>query len=217
MIHDFLKLEHKTFYMCHHAISLFLDAVCLQVPPKMWGTFEPRGRVEPNKPSMYYYAHMDTLGDTTQPAKRRKLDVSVKVEEDSSMEDSEEAEETEEQESGDEGFRMAPHTTGEEEGEAESQQQEGEEEEQHGGLQAQWKSTRVKFTPSKLPPSAHLVPQEALTVASPVGDVRLVGALFRRIDEGEPPAQRRVSLPQISLAVLESQVVLVGQSVRVVT
>lgn len=64
-IHDFLRLEHKTFYMCHHAISLFLDVVPLQVPPEIWGTFEPRGRVEPNKPTMYYYTHLDTLGDTT--------------------------------------------------------------------------------------------------------------------------------------------------------
>lgn len=46
--------------------------------------------------------------------------MSVEVEDDSSTEDSEEeAEETEEQESGDEGFRMAPHTAGEDEGEAE--------------------------------------------------------------------------------------------------
>lgn len=28
-IHDFLRLEHKTFYMCHHAINLFLDDVRL--------------------------------------------------------------------------------------------------------------------------------------------------------------------------------------------
>lgn len=77
-------------------------------------------------------------------------------------------------------------------------------EDQHGGLQAQWKSTRVKFTPPKLS-SAHLVPQEALTVASPVGDVRPVGVLFRKINEGEPPAQWRVSLLQINLAVLASE------------
>lgn len=96
---------------------------------------------------------------------------------------------------------MAPHTVVEDEGEAESQQPEEEEgEDQHGGLRAQWKSTRVKFTPPKLS-SAHLVPQDALTVASPVGDVRPVGVLFRKINEGEPPAQRRVSLPQISLVV----------------
>lgn len=97
-IHDFLKLEHKTFYMCHHAISLFLDVVRPQVPQEMWGTFEPRGWVEPNKLTMYYYAHLDTLGDTAQPTKRRKkLDASVEVEDVSNTEDSEEeAKETEE-------------------------------------------------------------------------------------------------------------------------
>ncbi|XP_057855203.2 uncharacterized protein LOC131064892 [Cryptomeria japonica] len=205
-IHDFLRLEHKMFYMCHHAISLFLDVVRLQVPPEIWGTFEPRGRVEPNKPTMYYYIHLDTLGDTTQPTKkRRKLHTSIEVEDVSSAEDSsEEVEMTEDQESGDEGFHLAGHIAVEEEGETESQQQEEEEEEQQGGLRAQWKSTRVKFTPSKLS-SAHLVPQEALAVASPMGDVRPIGVLFQKINEGEPPAQRRVSLPQISLVILTAK------------
>lgn len=45
-------------------------------------------------------------------------------------------------------------------------------------------------------------------MANLVGDVRLVGVLFRRIDGVEQPTQRWVSLPQISLVVLESQVVL---------
>lgn len=130
---------------------------------------------------MYYYIHLDTLGDTAQPTrKRRKLDTSVEIEEVSSAEDSEEVEETEEQESSDEEFHLSGHTTVEEEEETESWQQEEEEEEeeeQQGGLRAQWKSTRVKFTPSKLS-LAHLVPQEALAVANPVGDVRSVGVLF---------------------------------------
>lgn len=137
-IHDFLRLEHKTFYMCHHAISLFLDVVRLQVPPEMWGTFELHGRVEPNKPTIYYYTHLDTLGDTVQPTKkRRKLDASIEVKDVSNVEDSEEVEEIEVQESGDEGSHLAGHTVVEEEGETESQQQEEEEEEeQHGGLWA---------------------------------------------------------------------------------
>lgn len=42
-------------------------------------------------------------------------------------------------------------------------------------------------------------------VASPMGDVRLVGVLFRKINEGESQAQRRVSLPQISLVVLVAE------------
>lgn len=66
---------------------------------------------------------------------------------------------------------------------------------------------QVKFTPSKLSSSAHLVLREALTIASSVGDVLRVGVLFRKINEGELPAQRQVSIPQISLVVLESQVV----------
>lgn len=120
----------------------------------------------------------------------------MEIEEFSSAEDSEEVEETEEQESGDEGFHLLGHTAVEEEEETESwQQAEEEEEEQQGGLWAQWKSTRVKFTPSKLS-SAHLVLQEALMVVNPVEDVRPVGVLFWKINEGEPPAQRRVSLPQ---------------------
>lgn len=118
-IHDFLRLEHKTFYMCHHAIGLFLDAARLQVPPEVWGTFEPRRRVEPNKPTMYYYIHLDTLGDTAQPTrKRRKLDASMEIEEVSSAKDLE----VEETESGDEGFHLAGHTAVEEEEETESWQ-----------------------------------------------------------------------------------------------
>lgn len=167
--------------------------------------FEPHGRVEPNKPTMYYYIHLDILGDTAQPTrKRRKLDTFVEVEEVSSAEESEEAEEIEELESGDEGFHLLEHTIVEEETES-CKQEEDEEEEQQGGLRAQWKSMRIKFMPSKLA-SAHLVPQEALAVASLVGDVRPVGVLFQKISEGEPPAQRRVSLPQISLAVLAAKI-----------
>lgn len=137
---------------------------------------------------MYYYIHLDILDNTTQPTwKRRKLDTSVEIEEVSSAKDSEEVEEAKEQESGDEGFHLSEHTAIEEETES-LQQEEDEEEEQQGGLRAQWKSTRVKFTPSKLA-SARLVPQKALAVASLVRDVRPVGVLFQKIREGEQPAQ----------------------------
>lgn len=96
-IHDFLSLEHKTFYMCHHAICLFLEVVRTQVPSEK-GKFQSQGRVEPNKPAMYYWIHWDTLGgDAIQSArKKRKQD----EEEGSSNEDTEvEEEETEDLES----------------------------------------------------------------------------------------------------------------------
>lgn len=51
-------------------------------------------------------------------------------------------------------------------------------------------------------------------MASAVGNIRPVGVLFKRIDERELLAQRRVSLPHISLAILESQVVPTAERTR---
>ena len=48
--------------MPHHAVALFLEAVRLQVSSEHRGTLVPTSRVEPYRPAMTYWLHLDTLG-----------------------------------------------------------------------------------------------------------------------------------------------------------
>lgn len=71
-IHEFLMLKHKAFYMPFHAIGLFLEVVRTQVPSErhVWKT---QNRVDPSRPPIFYWTHLDTFigsGDI-QPSRKQ--------------------------------------------------------------------------------------------------------------------------------------------------
>lgn len=92
---EFLELRHKAFYMPHYSVSLFLEAVRLQVSSEHQGTLVPASRVEPYRPTMTYWLHLDTLGvgfhSHGEPTKK-KARQAVVAEEDEDQVSSEDAE-----------------------------------------------------------------------------------------------------------------------------
>lgn len=60
-LREFMELKHKAFYVPHHTVALFLEAVRTQVSSEHRGTLVPTSRVELYKPAMTYWLHLDTL------------------------------------------------------------------------------------------------------------------------------------------------------------
>ncbi len=60
---EFMILQHRMFFMLHHAIGLFLEAVVNQIP---LDDFEVplRGKLAPGEPPIFYWRHLD-MGETT--------------------------------------------------------------------------------------------------------------------------------------------------------
>ena len=58
---EFMTLQHRTFFMPHHAIGLFLEAAASQIP---LDDFEapPRGKLADGEPPIFYWRHLDTGG-----------------------------------------------------------------------------------------------------------------------------------------------------------
>ena len=86
---EFMTLQHRTFFMPHHAIGLFLEAATSQIP---LDDFEapPRGKLTDEEPPIFYWRHLD-MGGTTTNQKRviRGLDASGDT--DSGQEDTSES------------------------------------------------------------------------------------------------------------------------------
>lgn len=57
-MYEFMKLQHKTFYMPHYAIGFFLDANHTPIPH---GALEIKseGCMAPIEPSILYWQHLD--------------------------------------------------------------------------------------------------------------------------------------------------------------
>lgn len=97
------------------------------------------------------------------------------------------------------GFRMAPHNVDldeVEEVEGVEVQPEGEEEVERPSVQEKtiaW----VKFAAPKLPPSAHLVPPQALTMATPLRDTTPVDVLFRKFSKDPHGHLSECSCPRL--------------------
>lgn len=58
---EFVILQHRTFFMPHHAIGLFLEAAVNQIP---MDDFEapPQGKLTLGEPLIFYWRHLDTSG-----------------------------------------------------------------------------------------------------------------------------------------------------------
>ena len=58
---ELMTLQHRTFFMPHHAIGLFLEVVVNQVP---LDDFEapPRGKLANREPPIFYWRHLDMGG-----------------------------------------------------------------------------------------------------------------------------------------------------------
>ena len=60
---EFMTLQHKTFYMPHYAIGLFLDAIARMIPND---ALEAKLRpLALGKPPIMQWMHLDTLGTKT--------------------------------------------------------------------------------------------------------------------------------------------------------
>lgn len=97
-VKEFMLLKHKTLYIPHHVIALFLEALRTQVAPEHRGNFLATSRVEPYKPAMYYWLHLDTFEvvHTEALEKRARQEPCMEVgmeEEDNSQEEEEIGEE----------------------------------------------------------------------------------------------------------------------------
>ncbi len=58
---EFMTLQHRTFFMPHHAIDLFMEATVNQIP---MDDFEapPQGKLAQEEPPIFYWRHLDTGG-----------------------------------------------------------------------------------------------------------------------------------------------------------
>lgn len=86
---EFMMLQYKKFYMPHHAIGLFLDAVCTQITPGSQ-PLEPQGRVAPDQPPIFYWSHLDVLAHGVEArlgTKRKKAAMSDTESDDFDAED----------------------------------------------------------------------------------------------------------------------------------
>ena len=73
-MHEFMTLQHKTFYMPHYAIGLFLDATTWMIPEDR---LEARPRpLAPGEPPIMQWKHLDTTSGQkgTAGQKRPRLD-----------------------------------------------------------------------------------------------------------------------------------------------
>ena len=69
---EFITLQHKTFYMPHYAIGLFLDAIVQMIP---MDALEAKPRpLAPSEPPIMQWRHLDTLGTKTTEQKRPRAD-----------------------------------------------------------------------------------------------------------------------------------------------
>ena len=57
-MHEFMTLQHKTFYMPHYAIGLFLDAAVRMIPADDLEA-QP-GPLAPDEPPIMRWKHLDT-------------------------------------------------------------------------------------------------------------------------------------------------------------
>lgn len=71
-VKEAMLLKHKTLYVPHHLIALFLEALRTQVALENRGGFVASSRVEPYKPAMHYWLHLDTFTVTTKTTPRKK-------------------------------------------------------------------------------------------------------------------------------------------------
>ena len=86
---EFMTLQHRTFFMPHHAIGLFLEAIVNQLP---LDDFEvpSKGKLAEGEPPIFYWRHLDTGGTTARQKKVfRGLEASVDT--DSRREDTSES------------------------------------------------------------------------------------------------------------------------------
>ena len=58
---EFMMLQHRTFFIPHHAIGLFLEVAASQIP---LDDFEapPRGKLADGEPPIFNWRHLDTGG-----------------------------------------------------------------------------------------------------------------------------------------------------------
>lgn len=78
-----MLLKHKTLYVPHHIIALFLEALRTQVALENRGGFVASSRVEPYKPAMYYWLHLDTftvVATETTPRKKARQELAGSME-----------------------------------------------------------------------------------------------------------------------------------------
>lgn len=69
---EFMTLQHKTFYMSHYVIGLFLEATTRMIPND---ALEAKpGALVLGKPPIMQWKHLDTLGTKTIGQKRLRLD-----------------------------------------------------------------------------------------------------------------------------------------------
>ena len=77
-MYEFMTLQHKTFYMPHYAIGLFLDATMRMIP---LDRLEVKlGPLAPGEPPIMQWRHLDTSGrqkaTVGQKRPRQELDTS---------------------------------------------------------------------------------------------------------------------------------------------
>ena len=58
---EFMTLQHRTFFMPHHAIGLFLEAAANQLPLENFDA-PPREKLANGEPPIFYWRHLDTGG-----------------------------------------------------------------------------------------------------------------------------------------------------------
>ena len=69
---EFMTLQHRTFYMPHYAIGLFLDTTARMIPMDVLEA-KP-GPLAPGEPPIMQWRHLDTLGTKTIGQKRPRTD-----------------------------------------------------------------------------------------------------------------------------------------------
>ena len=70
-MHELLTLQHKTFYMLHYAIGLFLDATARLIPEDK---LEARlGPLAPREPLIMQWKHLDTTSGQKGMAGQKRL------------------------------------------------------------------------------------------------------------------------------------------------
>lgn len=170
---EFMTLQYKKFYMPHHAIGLFLDAVCTQITPGSQ-PLEPQGRVAPDQPPIFYWSHLDVLahGAEARLGTKRKKPAMPETESDSEDFDAEEEDaDSDKEESADTSqvsggcFRLAGRG-GDQLPEEEVMESVGTEGSAPAITVLSSHPARVQFTPARLPETCQLaVPRSFRTVS----------------------------------------------------
>lgn len=74
-MHEFMMLQHRTFYMAHYAIGLFLDAVAQAIPVDRLEV--KLGPLAPGEPPIMQWRHLDIVSGqrSTVGQKRPRVDI----------------------------------------------------------------------------------------------------------------------------------------------